>query len=173
MMKHSFLSLFLLLSFCSTASAAERDVWAVAVPGVSDVDQSKGDTKWSRRIVTYKDGYIYIGLYGGEDATSYRVAPDEWVDKSVSRIVTRSAAKGDGYVWLRCKGSANVREKPNINSRIVYNWKVSEEPVKDRCSVLGMEGEWIKIRTHNGTDGYIRQDLVNWDPLHPWEEPTF
>ena len=121
----------------------------------------------SAKLVVTTSGQIK-GKYLGENRSQYKVEWSDiyWVPKRGHKVVTYSAANGQGYVHVKYgKGAVNVRQQPNTNSPVVAKIVNAEEAIGDidegyRC--LGKSGNWYKIQA-DGKVGFVRSDLVEWD----------
>ena len=80
------------------------------------------------------------------------------------RKVTYSAANGQGVIYT-LRSRVNVRESPTTKSPVVAVMPTPGDGMAaETFPCLGKTDEWYKIRI-NGKEGYVREDLVEWDFL--------
>ncbi len=120
----------------------------------------------SMKMVVDKKGEV-VGRYVKTNATSYTVDVQDSYDvpKAGNRVVTFSAAKGQGIVYRNQDkvGNINVRKGPSTRTAVVA--KIPEfEGVPDCYPCLGKKNGWYKIRI-DGVVGYVRADLACWDGM--------
>ena len=121
----------------------------------------------SMKMVVDKHGNV-VGRYVSTGKSTYTVdVQDRYtVPKAGNRVVTFSAAKGQGVIFRdqTRTGNINVRKSPSTNAAIVA--KIPDpEGVPDTYPCLGKtKSGWYKIRI-DGKVGYVRGDLVEWDGM--------
>ena len=120
----------------------------------------------SMKMVVNKDGEV-VGRYVRTNATTYTICvqDDGEVPKEGLRVVTFSAANGQGIVYRKPirVGNINVRKGPSLKTAVIG--KITEsDGVPDVFSCLGKKNGWYKIH-FNGKVGYVREDMVEWDGM--------
>jgi hypothetical protein len=120
----------------------------------------------SMKMVVDKDGEV-VGRYVKTNADSYTVDVQDSYDvpKAGNRVVTFSAAAGQGIVYRNqeLSGNINVRSAARHNARVIA--KIPEpEGVPDVYPCLGKKNGYFKIRI-NGKVGYVREDVACWDGM--------
>ena len=111
-----------------------------------------------------------VGRYVGTNATTYSITVQDsgTVPKKGHRVVTFSAAKGQGIVYRNqsLTGNINVRKGPSTQTKVVA--KIEDNSVSgylpETYPCLGKKNGWYKIRIE-GKVGYVREDLVEWDGM--------
>ena len=121
----------------------------------------------SMRMVVDSNGDI-VGRLVRINASTYTVDVQDTYDvpKAGNRVVTFKAENGQGIVYRKGErsGNINVRKGPSIKTAVVG--KITEpDGVPDTFPCLGKKNGWYKIRLENGTIGYVREDMVNWDGM--------
>lgn len=120
----------------------------------------------SMKMVVDNKGEV-VGRYVRTNAKTYTVSvqDDYEVPKAGNRVVTFSAAAGQGIIYRRGDrhGNINVRQKPTTKS-IVVGKLIENEGIPDVYDCLGKVGEWYKIRIDDKI-GYVREDMVYWDGM--------
>lgn len=123
----------------------------------------------SMKMVVDSRGNV-VGRYVRTNKTTYTVdVQDSYnVPKKGNRVVTFSAAKGQGVVYYDQShtGNLNVRKSPSTNSPVVTQITdpASIGCVPDCFDCLGKVNGWYKVRV-NGRLGYVRGDLLEWDGM--------
>ena len=124
----------------------------------------------SMKMVVDSRGNV-VGRYEKTNASTYTVIvqDDFTVPKKGHRVVTFSAAKGQGVIFRDQSrtGNINVRKGPSTSAAIVA--KIPDTTamgcVPDCYDCLGKSSNgWYKIRI-DGKVGYVRGDLVEWDGM--------
>ena len=120
----------------------------------------------SMKMVVDENGEA-VGRYVHTNATTYTIAvqDDVEVPKEGLRVVTFSAANGQGIVYRKLirKGNINVRKGPSLKSAVIG--KITEpDGIPDAYPCLGKKKGWYKIR-FDGKVGYVREDMVEWDGM--------
>ena len=120
----------------------------------------------SMKMVVDENGEA-VGRYVHTNATTYTIAvqDDVEVPKEGLRVVTFSAANGQGIVYRKLirKGNINVRKGPSLKSAVIG--KITEpDGIPDAYPCLGKKKGWYKIR-FDGQVGYVREDMVEWDGM--------
>ena len=120
----------------------------------------------SMKMVVDENGEA-VGRYVHTNATTYTIAvqDDVEVPKEGLRVVTFSAANGQGIVYRKLirKGNINVRKRPSLKSAVIG--KITEpDGIPDAYPCLGKKKGWYKIR-FDGKVGYVREDMVEWDGM--------
>ena len=111
----------------------------------------------SMKMVVDENGEA-VGRYVHTNATTYTIAvqDDVEVPKEGLRVVTFSAANGQGIVYRKLirKGNINVRKGPSLKSAVIG--KITEpDGIPDAYPCLGKKKGWYKIR-FDGKVGYVR-----------------
>ena len=123
----------------------------------------------SMKMVVDAEGEV-VGRYVRTTSDSFIVSvQDEYpVSKVGNRVVTYSAAAGQGIVYRNQerKGNINVRKGPSTKTAIVA--KIADNNIEgyvpDCYPCLGKVNGWYKISI-DGKVGYVRQDLAEWDGM--------
>ena len=119
-----------------------------------------------KMVVDYR-GEV-VGRYVKTNNATYTISiqDDFEVSKKGLRVVTYSAAKGQGIVYYNQShtGSLNVRKRPTISSPAVAVIPDPKGNMPDCYECLGKVNGWYKVRV-NGKVGYVRGDLLNWDGM--------
>lgn len=128
----------------------------------------------SAKVVVDRQGQVsrYIANCGDNyfiDVQDYGL-----VKKSESHIEEYAAEKGQGYLVINdaMAHRVNVRQRPTTESAIVGQISYHANELPDVFPCLGLvvgQGrsnawQWFKLRIGN-TTGYVRQDLMVWDPI--------
>ena len=116
-------------------------------------------------VVVDDQGKI-IGTYLFTDGDNYIVMVQDYAEVSVAghRKVTYSAENGQGVIYT-LRSRVNVRESPTTKSPVVAVMPTPGDGMAaETFPCLGKTDEWYKIRI-NGKEGYVREDLVEWDFL--------
>ena len=110
-----------------------------------------------------------VGRLERVNANTYTVCVQDTYDipKTGHRVVTFSAAKGQGVVYRDQErvGNINVRKGPSTNTAVVA--KIPDykgEYVPDCYPCLGKVKGWYKVNV-DGKIGYVRGDLLCWDGM--------
>ena len=80
------------------------------------------------------------------------------------QVVVFTPENGQGVVYSIKEGNVNVRQQPSTDASIIGKICTEEGFIPDTYPCLGKEGEWFKI-LFEGQEGYVREDLVNWDGM--------
>ena len=114
--------------------------------------------------VVVDDQDAIVGQYLFTDGDHYIIEVQDYAEVPVAghRKVTYSAENGQGVIYtLRSK--VNVRESPTTQSAVVAVMPTPGDGMApETFPCLGKTEEWYKIRI-NGKEGYVREDLVEWD----------
>jgi len=62
-------------------------------------------------------------------------------------------------VYENIASLAHIRERPNINSRII-----AKIPRGKEVSVVGKESEWVMLKLDNGSIGWLHRSLIRKRP---------
>ena len=120
----------------------------------------------SMKMVVDAKGEV-VGRYVRTNDNTYTISvqDDVEVPKAGNRVVTFSAAAGQGVIYRRGdrRGNINVRQKPTTKSTVIGKL-IENEGVPDVYPCAGKVGEWYKIR-YEGKIGYVREDMVYWDGM--------
>ena len=121
----------------------------------------------SMKMVVNSRGNV-VGRYVESGKSTYYISVQDvaTVPKRGHRIVTFSAAKGQGVVFYDQShtGNLNVRKSPSTNAPIVTQIPDPGDYVPDCYNCLGKVNGWYKVRA-NGKVGYVRGDLLEWDGM--------
>lgn len=116
--------------------------------------------------VVVDDQGAVVGKYLFTDGDQYIIEMQDYGEVPVAghRKVTYNAENGQGVIYtLRSK--VNVRELPTTQSAVVAVMPTTGDGMApETFPCLGKTDEWYKIRI-NGKEGYVREDLVEWDFL--------
>ena len=123
----------------------------------------------SMKMVVDSRGNV-VGRYVRTNSSTFTVDVQDTynVSKRGNRVVTFSAAKGQGVVYYNQShtGNLNVRKSPTTNSPVLTQI-IDPAPmgyVPDCYNCLGKVNGWYKVRV-NGKVGYVRGDLLEWDGM--------
>ena len=123
----------------------------------------------SMKMVVDSRGNV-VGRYVRTNSSTFTVDVQDTynVSKRGNRVVTFSAAKGQGVVYYNQShtGNLNVRKSPTTNSPVLTQI-IDPAPmgyVPDCYNCLGKVNGWYKVRV-NGKVGYVRGDLLEWDDM--------
>ena len=86
------------------------------------------------------------------------------VPKAGLQIVVFSAANKQGILFTK-RTHVNIRQLPTIESTVVTQISYKKGSVPETYPCIGKVNDWYKIRV-NGKEGYVRQDLVEWDGMN-------
>lgn len=120
----------------------------------------------SMKVVIDARGNV-VGRYVATKANAYTIEVQETSDvpKAGKRVVTFSAAAGQGVVYRNQSrtGNIRVRKTPSTSAPIVA--LIPElDGVPETYPCLGKSGNWYKIKI-NGKVGYVRDDMACWDAM--------
>lgn len=120
----------------------------------------------SMKMVVDSKGRV-VGRYISTKGNKYEISiqDDELIPVAGHRVVTFSAAKGQGIIYRNQSrtGNINIRKGPGTNFPVVAKLP-EDEGIPATYPCLGKENGWYKIRV-NGRIGYIRQDMAEWDGM--------
>lgn len=126
------------------------------------------------KVVIDSDGKEYRFLaYCGD---SYFAESQDYamVKKKSARLVNYDAANGQGWLIQNSDDAprVNVRRRPTTKSPVMCTISDEEGMLPEVYPCLGYvsgsdEGMWYKTKV-NGKTGYIRQDLMLWDPVNTY-----
>ena len=106
-----------------------------------------------------------VGRYVSTNENTYTVSvqDDFEVPKAGHKVVVFSAANKQGILYTR-RTHVNVRQQPTTESPVVtqISYEKGSVPVTYPC--IGKVNDWYKIRV-KGKEGFVRQDLVEWDGM--------
>ncbi|MBQ2075637.1 MAG: SH3 domain-containing protein [Muribaculaceae bacterium] len=109
-----------------------------------------------------------VGRYVESGTSTYYISVQDvtTVPKRGHRVVTYSAAKGQGVVYYEQThtGNLNVRKSPTTNSPVVAKIPDPAGYVPDCYKCLGFVKGWFKVKV-DGKVGYVRSDLLDWDGM--------
>ena len=116
-------------------------------------------------VVNSKTGEV-VGRYIRTNANSYtiEVQDEVTVPKAGHKVVTYSAANGNGILYCKDWGTVNVRKHPNTSSPVIGKAISEEGYVPETYPCLGKVNGWYKTKI-NGRIGYVRADLMEWDGM--------
>lgn len=119
----------------------------------------------SMKMVVDAEGNVQ-GRYVRTNANTYTVSVQDECDipKAGNRVVVFRAEDGQGAIWCRNYGRVNVRSIPSTKGEIIGKLVYDEDSVPESYDCLGKVDGWYKVRV-NGKEGYVRQDLVEWDGI--------
>lgn len=114
--------------------------------------------------VVIDDQGAVAGKYLFSDGDHYIVEMQDYAEVPVAghRKVTYSAENGQGVIYT-LRSRVNVRESPTTQSAVVTVMPTPGDGMApETFPCLGKTDEWYNIRI-NGKEGYVREDLVEWD----------
>jgi len=121
----------------------------------------------SMKMVVDSRGNV-VGRYVKTNKTTYTVSiqDDVTVPRKGNRVVTYSAARGQGIVYYNQShtGNLNVRQRPTKSSPVVTQIPDPKDYIPECYDCLGKVNGWYKVRV-NGKVGYVRGDLLEWDGM--------
>lgn len=126
-------------------------------------------TAQSMKMVVDSDGEA-VGRYVKTKSNSYTVEVQDVYDvpKAGHRVVTFSAANGQGVVYRdqSRSGNINVRKGPSTKTAVIAKIPdtLAMGCVPDCYDCLGKTNGWYKLRI-DGKVGYVRADLMEWDGM--------
>lgn len=120
----------------------------------------------SAKVVVNSKGEV-IGRYVRTNANTYTVEAqdDSEVPKANHKVVVFSAENGQGIITCKNPGSVNIRNTPSTSGTKVGALLYEAGDIPETAQCLGKENGWYKIKTYDDIIGYVRQDLVDWDPI--------
>ena len=80
-------------------------------------------------------------------------------DKSLIAPESISLTEELPAVYENIASLAHIRERPNINSRII-----AKIPRGKEVSVVGKESEWVMLKLDNGSIGWLHRSLIRKRP---------
>jgi len=118
----------------------------------------------SMKVVVY-NGEV-LGRYISETDENYVVEVQDTysVKKKGARVELWKASEGKGVVYLKDFGKVNAYAEMDETSDTVFSLCYKEGFVPDTYICLGYRNGWFQIEK-DGTSGYIREKLVNWDSI--------
>ena len=116
------------------------------------------------KMVLDSNGNV-IGRYVSTNENTYTVSvqDDFEVPKAGLHIVVFSAANKQGVLYTK-RTHVNIRQLPTIESPVVTQISYKKGSIPETYPCIGKVNDWYKIRV-NGKEGYVRQDLVEWDAM--------
>lgn len=119
----------------------------------------------SAKVVIEPDGNRSI--YLGENRTQYHVSAqdDAWISKRGCRVVTVSAAKGQGYIEAKTTGPKKVYQSPSTKSKVIARIGTVDGMLDNQYRCLGVVNGWYKLRTGHGKVGYVLRSQFQWSPI--------
>ncbi len=126
----------------------------------------------SAKVVIDSDGKEYRFLAYCGDSYFTEVQDYALVKKNGARLVDYAASDGQGWLTQNSEEAprVNVRRQPTTKSPVMCTISDEEGMMPEVYPCLGYisgpdEGMWYKTKV-NGKVGYIRQDLMLWDPIN-------
>lgn len=119
----------------------------------------------SMKMVVDNQGNV-VGRYVRTSGQSYIISIQDEGDVPVSghKVVTYSAEKGQGILYIKNPGTVNVRSTPSTKGKIVTKISYEEGYMPDVYDCLGKVNGWYKLSV-DGKVGYVRADLLEWDGM--------
>lgn len=126
------------------------------------------------KVVICDDGYE--ARYIADSGDNYFIEVQDYglIPKAGTRVESREATKGQGYVFLRNDiRRANVRQKPGMRSKVLFTIDNPEGEMPEYYPCLGFVSHkeadgfykwWYKVDI-NGRIGYISEKLLLWDSV--------
>lgn len=107
------------------------------------------------------------GRYIGENDTSYQGEAQDsyWIEKNKARTEIMKACEGQGILTLKDTGRKPVFSRPDTQSDTVGTMIHEKGYVPEVYCCLGYIKGWF-LADVDGIAGFIREDLVNWDPIN-------
>lgn len=107
-----------------------------------------------------------LGRYVSETEGTYVVEVQDTysVKKEGARVELWKASEGKGVIYLKDFGKVNAHDEMDETSDTVFSLCYEEGCVPDTYKCLGYRNGWFRIEK-DGTSGYIRERLVNWDSI--------
>lgn len=117
------------------------------------------------KIVVDKTGEP-VGRYVRTNARTYTVIQQDTceVTKEGNRVVTYSAEAGNGVVWCKDWGKAQVHSAPSAESPVIGEMVFEEGGMPVAYWCLGKVNGWYKI-DFDGKEGYVLEELSEWDGM--------
>lgn len=108
-----------------------------------------------------------VGRYIGENETSYQgETQDSYrIEKEKAHIDTMKACEGEGILTLKDTGKKPVFSRPDTESDTVGIIIHEQGYVPETYRCLGYIKGWF-LADVDGIPGFIREELVNWDPIN-------
>lgn len=85
--------------------------------------------------------------------------------KEDARVEVRSAANGQGVVFLKTPGEAQVMCKPDSDSEVKCNIIYEEGECPSTYGCLGLKDGWYEIDLGEYGSGFIQARYMNWDVI--------
>lgn len=106
-----------------------------------------------------------VGRYVSTNDNTYTVSAQEdfEVPKVGHKVVVFSAANKQGILYTK-RTHVNIRQQPTTESPVVTQISYMKGAVPETYPCIGKVNDWYKIRVKN-KEGYVRQDLVEWDGM--------
>lgn len=119
----------------------------------------------SMKMVVDSKGNL-VGRYLRTKGNYYVVSVQDDFEVPIKghKIVTYSAAAGQGCVSQKKAGTVNVRKTASTNGAIIGKMNYEEGDMPESYLCLGKVNGWYKI-DFEGKTGYVRADLMEWDGL--------
>ena len=118
----------------------------------------------SKKMVLDNMGNV-VGRYVSTNENTYTVnVQDNFeVPKAGHKVVVFSAANKQGILYTK-RTHVNIRQQPTTESPVVTQISYEKGSVPKTYPCIGKVNDWYKIRVKD-KEGYVRQDLVEWDGM--------
>lgn len=132
-------------------------------PVISGIMDDRGGPQM--KVIIDDEGTV--GRYIGEDETSYQgdIQDTYWIAKNKATTEIFRACDGQGIITLKAPSKEPVFLRPDVNSDIVGTMVHEEGFVPEVYQCLGYIRGWFLAEV-DGKPGFIRESLVNWDPIN-------
>ena len=116
-------------------------------------------------VVNSKTGEV-VGRYVRTNANYYIVEMQDEarVPKAGHKVVTYSAANGNGILYCKDWGAVNIRQLPNTSSPVIGKAIYEKGYVPETYPCLGLSNGWYKTEI-GGRIGYVKANFMIWDVM--------
>ncbi len=104
-----------------------------------------------------RDGWLKIEMGDGSAGwiPSKYIRPVDEADEEMEPQEAVAEETPEGWQMIITTTRSNVRSDPNLDSAVLY---IEEEA--RRFIVLGQRGEWYKVRTRTGGEGWLHESVI-------------
>lgn len=113
------------------------------------------------------DKYGNVLRYVGETKNYYITDSQDGrikVLKKESRVVTLSAAKGQGVIYPRESGPKYMRKSPSYSAKVTAIVGFHDGDLPEPMPCLGVSKDWFITKSRAGRIGYVPKKLFEWHP---------